>query len=165
MLSYEIVSTGWGHHPISVNERIGQLQGLSENLKQATAVFKSNINPLLIIDIAKLDHVQFVNRIERCVDGKEAVTSSALPDHHNCRFGKWYFGDGQQLCGNLHSFKAIDVPHEKIHRIAKEIVELKNGGDVEQAEKKLLELENISGEIVQMLENVKRESREGGNQS
>lgn len=146
---------------VTINEKISQLQNLSEELKKATSVFKSDIDPLLILDIAKSDHVQFVNRIERCVDGKESVTSAALPDHHNCRFGKWYFSDGQHLCGNSINFKAIDAPHEKIHRVAKEVVDLKNRGDNEQAEKKLAEVESISHEIVQMLEIVKRESKKG----
>ncbi|MDD5286475.1 MAG: methyl-accepting chemotaxis protein [Desulfuromonadaceae bacterium] len=144
---------------VTINEKIRSLQSLSDDLKKATSVFKSEIGPYLILDIAKSDHVQFVNRIERCVDGKEEIASSALPDHHSCRFGKWYFSDGSKLCADSYSFKAIDDPHERIHRIAKEVVDLRNRGEIEQAERKLEEVEQISSEIVELLEKVKIESR------
>lgn len=142
-----------------INDKIRAMHNLSEELKKATMVFKSDTDPLLILDLAKSDHVQFVNRIERCVDGKEDVTSSGLPDHHNCRFGKWYFSEGKARCANSHAFKSIDEPHEKIHRIAKEVVEMKNRGDIDQAEIKLEEVEQISSVIVDLLEKVKSESR------
>jgi methyl-accepting chemotaxis protein len=143
----------------SINAKVRHLLALAEDLKKSTSTFKSEHSPYLMLDTAKHDHVLFVNRIERCLDGTESVQASALPDHTSCRFGKWYFSEGKELCSCSASFKAINEPHERIHRIAKEAVDLYSRGDTHQAEQKLLMVEDISAEIVKMLDKVKGEVR------
>ncbi|MFA7060073.1 MAG: methyl-accepting chemotaxis protein [Pedobacter sp.] len=150
------------HTAVIVNEKINQLQTLSDDLKNSTSIFKTDVSKLLMLDTAKYDHVIFVNRIERCLDGKEQVQSNALPDHTCCRFGKWYFSNGKDLCGTSQTFKTINGPHEMIHRIAKEAVDLFNRGDSARAEEKLTEVENISFDIVNMLDRVKYECKGNG---
>ena len=150
------------HTAVIVNEKINQLQTLSDDLKNSTSIFKTDVSKLLMLDTAKYDHVMFVNRIERCLDGKEQVQSNTLPDHTCCRFGKWYFSNGKDLCGTSPTFKTINAPHEMIHRIAKEVVDLFNRGDSARAEEKLTEVENISFDIVNMLDKVKYECKGDG---
>ncbi|GFE62919.1 methyl-accepting chemotaxis protein [Geobacter sp. AOG2] len=142
-----------------MNSKVEQLQSASEGLKKTAATFKVNESPLLILDTAKSDHVAFVNRIVKCIDNREKIQASSLPDHKNCRFGKWYFSTGQKLCGSSRSFRIMDEPHERIHRIAREAVELHNRGMSEEAERLLEQVEDISVEIVEHLENVKNESK------
>jgi methyl-accepting chemotaxis protein len=122
-------------------------------------MFKTSDNKLLMLDTAKHDHILFVNRIGRCLDGKEQIQSSTLPDHTCCRFGKWYFSDGKALCGSAPSFNAINPPHELIHRIAKEAVDCFNHGDTTKGEEMLTRVEDISSEIVHLLEQVKGECK------
>ena len=143
----------------SVNSKVQQLLDLAELLKQSTAAFKVDTQPMLILDTAKSDHVLFVNRIERCLEGKENIQPDALSDHTSCRFGKWYFSAGKELCSRAPSFQTINAPHERIHRLAKQAVALRNAGDLAQAEQVMQEIEDISGEIVQLLDNVKNECR------
>jgi len=140
-----------------VNGKIAQLQALSEELIESTAVFKTDVAKLLMLDTAKHDHVMFVTRIERCLEGKEQVQSNVLPDHTCCRFGKWYFGEGKDACGGSATFKAVNAPHELIHVLAKQAVDLFNQGDPARAEQKLIEVEDLSFEIVNMLDQVKSE--------
>lgn len=147
------------HTAVIVNEKIQQLQILSDDLKKSTSIFKTDVSKLLMLDTAKYDHVMFVNRIERCLDGKEQVQSNALPDHTCCNFGKWYFSYGKDLCGTSPTFNTINGPHEMIHRIAKEAVDLFYRGDSARAEEKLTEVENLSFDIVNMLDKVKSESK------
>lgn len=142
-----------------MNEKVEHLKETAEHLKNNAMVFKCNVSPLMILDTAKSDHVNFVTRIERCLDGHESVQANTLPDHRNCRFGKWYFSDGQKVCGSSHSFRVIDAPHEKIHRLAKEAVDLYNRGEVVLAEERLAEVEDLSHEVVALLEKVKQETR------
>ena len=142
---------------VAVNKKIRQLMELSEGLKKSTEVFKTDVSPLLMLDTAKYDHVMFVNRIERCLDGHEAVQAGTLPDHTTCRFGKWYLGEGKQLCNQSPSFKTINEPHAQIHRIAAEVVDLYNRGEKALAEEKLCQVEDMSHEIVELLDAVKAE--------
>lgn len=144
----------------SVNNKVQQLLDLSEQLKQSTSAFKVDVQPMLILDTAKSDHVLFVNRIERCLEGKESIQPDSLADHTSCRFGKWYFSAGKELCSRAPSFQVLNGPHERIHRLAKEAVALRNNGNIGQAELVMQDIENLSGEIVQLLDKVKSECRQ-----
>ncbi|WP_333656178.1 CZB domain-containing protein, partial [Dissulfurispira sp.] len=116
-------------------------------------------NELMILDLAKTDHRVFVGKIASCLKGDLALDPSQLPDHHNCRFGKWYFGEGMQMCGNLPSFKAVNDPHVRIHALAKEAVSAHNSGDKLKAERLYKEMENISDQIGSLLDGIKRECK------
>jgi len=140
-----------------VNARVDQLMSISDRLKDTSTAFKVSLNPLAILNVAKQDHILFVNRIARVLDGKEELQAKNLPDHTSCRFGKWYSSEGRQHCSHSHTFGAIDEPHALIHRLAKEAVDLRNRGEAEEAEGKLHQVEELSTRIVSMLEQVKNE--------
>ncbi len=142
-----------------VMHQVNALIKISEELRNYTAGFKTKGSELMILDIAKTDHRIFVGKIASCLKGDLTLDPSQLPDHHNCRFGKWYFGEGMQMCGNLPSFKAIDDPHARIHALAKEAVSACNSGDKAKAERLYKEMENISDQIGSLLDGIKRECR------
>lgn len=145
---------------MTVNNKVQQLLDLAEELKKSTSIFKTDVSPLLMLDTAKSDHVLFVNRIERCLEGKEQIQPEHLTDHTGCRFGKWYFSEGQGLCGSSPSYRTIVEPHEQIHRLAKEAVTLRNRGDYAAADRLMTQVEDISHEIVELLDRVKGECRQ-----
>ena len=142
-----------------VMHQVNALTKISEELRNSTAGFKTKGSELMILDVAKSDHRVFVGKIASCLKGDTSLDPSQLPDHHNCRFGKWYFGEGMQMCGNLSSFKAVDEPHAKIHALAKEAVSACNAGDKLKAERIYKELENISDQIGSFLDGIKRECK------
>ncbi|MCL4456827.1 MAG: methyl-accepting chemotaxis protein [Nitrospirae bacterium] len=140
-----------------VMHQVNALTKISEELRNSTAGFKTKGSALMILDVAKSDHRVFVGKIASCLKGDTSLDPSQLPDHHNCRFGKWYFGDGMQMCGNLSSFKAVDEPHAKIHALAKEAVSACNSGDKSKAEMIYKEMEDLSDQIGSLLDGIKRE--------
>jgi methyl-accepting chemotaxis protein len=142
-----------------VMHQVNTLVRISEELRNSTTGFKTKGSELMILDLAKTDHRVFVGKIGACLKGDASVDPSQLPDHHNCRFGKWYFGEGMQMCGNLPSFRAIDEPHARIHALAKEAVSACNSGDKIKAERLYKEMENISDQIGSLLDGIKRECR------
>ncbi len=140
-----------------VMHQVNALTKISEELRNSTAGLKTKGSELMILDVAKTDHRVFVGKIASCLKGDLTLDPSQLPDHHNCRFGKWYFGEGIQMCGNLSSFKAIDEPHAKIHALAKEAVSACNSGDKSKAERIYKEIEDLSDQIGSLLDGIKRE--------
>jgi methyl-accepting chemotaxis protein len=142
-----------------VMHQVNALTKISEELRNSTAGFKTKGSELMILDVAKTDHRVFVGKIGACLKGDTTLDPSQLPDHHNCRFGKWYFGEGMQMCGNLSSFKAVDEPHAKIHALAKEAVSACNSGDRLKAERIYKEMENLSDQIGSLLDGIKRECK------
>jgi methyl-accepting chemotaxis protein len=142
-----------------VMHEVNTLTSIAEELRTATAGVKTTGSAKIMLDLAKTDHRVFVGKISSCLRGDLPIDPSSLPDHHNCRFGKWYDKDGRDICGNLPSFKAIDNPHEKIHAIAKEAVSAYNAGDRDKAQRLYAEVEEISKQIANMLDAIKAECR------
>lgn len=138
------------------------LSQLAEHLQADVRRFKTAESELFILELAKGDHRRFVDMVEDVVKGYKTMESSALSTHTTCRFGKWYSAEGRQMCGSLPAFRAIDPPHEKIHAIARDAVEAANRGDKDRAETIVREMKQISGQIVNMLDQIGREARTRG---
>lgn len=142
-----------------VMHEVSGLTKTAEELRNSTAGFKTKGNELMILDIAKSDHRVFMSKIDSCLHGNATIDPSQLPDHHACRFGKWYDGEGRDKYSNLPSYKMIGEPHAKIHALAKEALKACASGDKARAESIYKEMENISDQIVSLLDGIKRECR------
>ncbi|BCB95412.1 hypothetical protein JZK55_03340 [Dissulfurispira thermophila] len=142
-----------------VMHEVNTLTNIAEELRTATAGVKTTGSAKIMLDLAKTDHRVFVGKIASCLKGDLPLDAASLPDHHNCRFGKWYDKDGKDVCGNLPSFKAIDNPHEKIHALAKEAVAAYNSGDRDKAQRLYAEVEAVSRQIASLLDAIKSECR------
>jgi chemotaxis signal transduction protein len=88
------------------------------------------------------DHVEWLNELKRCADTGEAFTKATDPSM--CAFGKWYdnLRSNESLLleltrGNT-SAKALidqfDAPHQAIHNIAKQVLQLVSEGRKEDAQ-------------------------------
>ena len=142
---------------VTVMKEIGGLIVATEELRNTTIGFQTKGNQLLILELAKADHQLFVGKIGASIRGDAKLDYSKLADHHTCRFGKWYDSTGKEMCGNLNSFKAIDAPHEKVHRLAKEVGEAHNSGNKDKALILFRDMEQTSKQIVSLLNEIKKE--------
>ncbi|BBA69565.1 methyl-accepting chemotaxis protein [Geobacter sulfurreducens] len=133
------------------------LATLADELQTEVRTFKTSGSELFILELAKKDHGGFVATVEAVLDGRRRMEAGELSTHHTCRFGKWYEGDGRQLCGHLASYKAIYAPHERIHSLARDVVAAVNGGDRDRAARLFPELKELSREIVTRLDDIRRE--------
>ncbi|HET6514298.1 MAG TPA: methyl-accepting chemotaxis protein [Thermodesulfovibrionales bacterium] len=143
-----------------VMHEVNKLAGVADELRNATGGFKTKGSELLILELARTDHRTFMDKIGSCLSGDTRLDPSQLPNHHTCRFGTWYDGEGKEQCGTLVSFKNIGLPHERIHSLAKEAVMDYNRGDRQKAEKIYDEMEQISDQIGSLLDGIKRECRQ-----
>ncbi|MEW6117071.1 MAG: methyl-accepting chemotaxis protein [Nitrospirota bacterium] len=140
-----------------MTHKVNGLTKVADDLRGSTAGFKIKGSELMILDTAKMDHRIFVDRIGACLKGDTMLDPDQLPDHHSCRFGKWYWGEGKEICGELKSFKEVDVPHERIHTLAKEAVTAYRAGNREKAEQCYHEMDSVSNTIVALLDGIKHE--------
>lgn len=140
-----------------VMNEVNVLTKIEEEFRNFTVGFKTEGSELMIFDFAKADHMIFTGKVRAYLNGDVTLDLSQMPDHYNCRLGKWYFGEGMQMCGTLPSFKAIDEPHARIHALAKEAVSAYNAGDKAKAERLCREMEDVSDQIVSLLDEAKRE--------
>jgi methyl-accepting chemotaxis protein len=135
----------------------GNLTKLAEELQETVKRFKTKESDVLMLSVAANDHRIFVNKIRAAVLGDAPIEVNSLPNHHGCRFGKWYDGTGKEVCGHLQTFKAIDTPHERIHALSKEAVAAVNSGNQAKANSLMQEIENVSHTVVSCLEDARTE--------
>ncbi len=126
----------------------GQLTEIIESLRMATMGIKTKSYNRFIFDIAKTDHLVWVEYIVQFLKNKKNLKENELANHYQCRFGKWYYSSDSNEFKNYEVFKQIEEPHKKIHEIGSEIVKLKNQGKSKEAWEKFEELKQIS-EIIQ----------------
>ncbi len=114
------------------------------------------------IEKAKVTHNMWKLKLLKFVEGKGDMDPSELVDHTQCYLGKWYYSVGKEKCGHLESFKDIEPPHIELHKLAREIYELKNAGKVEEATQKLIRVKEVASEVVKNLERLKLECANSG---
>ncbi|MGA7826473.1 MAG: methyl-accepting chemotaxis protein [Geobacteraceae bacterium] len=130
---------------------------LAENLQTDCRTFITEGSGLFILQLAKSDHKAFVDNVEAVLKGKRQQDGASLSTHLTCRFGKWYYNEGRQMCGHLSSFKAIDAPHEQVHTVARKIVDAVNGGNEALAQQLFPQLVDLSKEIGRLLDEMHSE--------
>ncbi|MBI5634166.1 MAG: CZB domain-containing protein [Nitrospirae bacterium] len=142
-----------------VMHEVSSLTKIADELRNSTAGFRTKGSELMILDVAKTDHKLFVGKIAACLKGDITLDAAQLPDHHTCRFGKWYDGEGKSKCGTLQSFRTAEEPHARIHTLAKDVVSAMNAGNRNKAEELFREVDALSSQIGGLLDGIKTECR------
>ncbi len=87
---------------IELNESSNRIVDYSYKMENTTFVI-----------LAKIDHIVYKsNAYTTVITATEVLEVS---DHHSCRLGKWYDGEGQRRFGNTASFKRIPAVHRIVH--------------------------------------------------
>jgi methyl-accepting chemotaxis protein len=107
---------------------------------------------------AKAAHLAWKARLRGFLDGKAALTQKEAVSHKDCVLGKWYYGEGLEQFGHLKEMTDIELPHEEMHAIIKEIITLKEKGDPQAAEEIYNEVGPLSQKIVSLLGQIEQKA-------
>lgn len=142
VLNEETVKTGKVFYDIS--KAVDDIRLFSyEHIKDMTADSQ--------IRVVITDHLIWRWRIYNMLLGYEVLNESTVGTHHTCRLGKWIDALNATDPEVLHLITLITIPHEKIHKIAKEAIVFYNNGDKERAEDCLMHLEENSNKVIDLL--------------
>ena len=109
------------------------------------------------IEKAKIAHNMWKLKLLKFLEGELEMDPSELVDHTQCYLGKWYYSVGKEKCGHLKTFQDIEPPHIELHKLAREIYELKNAGREDEAKQKLIRVKEVAEKIVSNLDKLKTE--------
>ncbi len=127
----------------------GHIHALMEEL----ARFKTNVEGV-DLGAAKSAHLSWKVRLRGYLDGKSSLTLQEAVSHRDCAFGKWYYSEGLQRYARIPEMQEIEAPHEELHALVKQAIELKEAGDVEAAEALYDRVSSISARIVDRLNTI-----------
>ncbi len=105
--------------------------------------------------VAQYDHIDWVRRILRALDGDTPdLDSIELHDHRECRLGRWYYGRGLEHYGHLQEFKDMEAMHREIHHIGPRVLELLAAGDKEAAHAECMALLGLKSKILDYMQSL-----------
>ena len=73
------------------------------------------INDTLFTTVVKVDHIIFKHNAYLTILNENKEGSKAFGDHHSCRLGKWYDGEGKESFGATKAFKDMLSYHATVH--------------------------------------------------
>ncbi len=129
-----------------------QLDEATKSIDDRIAVFAELGTDRALVDIAKNDHIKFKKRIVDTILKRDVWKSNEITDHRSCRLGKWYYGMGKDTFGHLPLFRELEIAHEKVHTISKEILFRNESNDSNQALLQIKDLEKYSGQVISILD-------------
>lgn len=75
-----------------------------------------------------------------------------MPDHHGCRFGKWYDALTDETLKTSDAYRRINDPHLRVHRHGKEALAKFQSGDLPTAVAAAGKMEEASHEVFAALD-------------
>lgn len=141
-----------------VKEMALSFNKFASNAKEFLSLLDRFSDPKMRIGIVKADYVMWLNRIMDLIDTKEiAITSDDLRAD-NSRMGKWYYGDGKEIFGRLDAFRALEMPHNKLHELGLKAYEAAKTGNREMIKQYITESVKLVDEIISILTKLEAEA-------
>jgi len=111
-----------------------------------------NLNDRTLVQVARSDHASFKKRVIDTLVGRGHAKHDDLPDHHGCRFGKWYDGLKDAELRNSAAYRRIEQPHLRVHACGKEALAKFQAGDFEAAVIAADEMDKASDQVFAALD-------------
>jgi methyl-accepting chemotaxis protein len=149
-LSGEVVGCCEGKHHVRFDE------GVRIPHERVEAMARRSLEQ--IIELAKADHLKFVEVLGDAMTGRTVLNPAGLSTHHTCRFGHWYDSVSDPCIGELPAFNDLLEPHRIVHKEAREALKAMAAGDIETAQKRAGEVREASRQVVALLDRLKVEA-------
>ena len=111
-----------------------------------------------------MDHILYKARAYNSIVTAKQVL--AVVDHHGCRLGKWYDGEGKERFGTTSTYAQFTSPHATVHKNANTNMKFLDATDptanilTHRTEifNNFQEMEHASKELFTLMDNMLRES-------
>jgi diguanylate cyclase (GGDEF)-like protein/PAS domain S-box-containing protein len=105
--------------------------------------------------VAEIDHARWMRKLEAFLTDHTNLLNAPAQNHHNCRFGRWYYGPSSQRYAELESYISIESVHAEVHQLGNELIALKKAGEYTLLDARIEELHASSAimtEHIQMIQ-------------
>jgi methyl-accepting chemotaxis protein len=118
---------------------------------------------IALVEAARNDHLQFCRRLNDVLAGRITATPDGLPDHHQCRLGKWYDTVPRPEVRRSPTFAAVARPHAALHDAARRALRQSTAGQSVAAVQSLAAMTQASETLLAVLDRLAGELRVRGN--
>ncbi len=133
-----------------------QLGELANRLQKVVQQFKLAGDEGFDFEVARSAHLAWKARLRAFLDGTSSLSRDQVVSHRHCVLGQWYYGDGLERFGQLPEMRELEQPHEEMHRVIQEVLELKERGDDAGAEAAFARIDALSTRIIELLNRLER---------
>ncbi|OEE40212.1 methyl-accepting chemotaxis protein [Vibrio anguillarum] len=145
-------------------ENAHHLQDKAKVLSQQAIDLRTQLTDFTLSKSKKLDfteiknaHLAWKTKVRSYLNGDHNALDKAVAcDHRCCALGKWYYGKGQSLYSKGSAFKALEPPHVKLHGVIKQVIELKEQGKYDEADRIFEQIEPISLDVVARISDLEK---------
>ena len=92
------------------------------------------------------------------MDGRENLDPKQLASHQTCELGKWIYAEGIAAYAQFPAFQELEKKHKGMHAMVRQVVELKHGGKVQEAEQEFGRVANAAEEVVALITKVEAQA-------
>lgn len=136
---------------------VSDLQDVLRTVRQSGANMTLILQDADLIEMARADHVLWVQRLRAMLLGRERLHETEVNDHTQCRLGRWYYGKARDIYGYLEAFRELEEPHRQIHATASRAVQAWNSGRRREAQQLQQEVIALSNQIVELLKELQED--------
>ncbi len=140
-----------GKNTVSVKEMLDSFNNFSNRAKEFLRLLDGFHDPKLKIGIARADYVLWLLRLTDLIDGKVNlfVPDEFKPD--GSRMGKWYYGEGKDVFGDIQAFRRLELSHKRLHELGQLAFETSKKRERNETEKYINESVKVVDEILEIL--------------
>jgi methyl-accepting chemotaxis protein len=110
------------------------------------------------VGVVKTAHLAWRSRLEAIIGGFSAMRPEEVADHHQCAFGKWFDTEGARNLGMIPAFREVGGHHERIHALARQVVQLMADNRAQEAQNLMREFEAVREQLFAALDRLYLES-------
>jgi len=118
---------------------VAEIRIYADNLTNVSKKLQENIGKFSLgasrfdLGIVKAAHISWRARLEGVLAGRQ-LSVEEVASHKQCAFGKWLYGPEGNVVRDLSQCRKVEAEHEKVHRLARQIVQAQCiDGDREKA--------------------------------
>lgn len=134
-----------------LKEMVSDLQATLGRLRESTGSMKLLLSDSDLLELAKADHILWVQRLHAMLLGRDKIQPEDVADHTKCRLGRWYYGEDRGTLRNDPVFRSLEEPHKFLHARAAEAVTAWNEGNEKEARRGIQEVVATSQDILAIL--------------
>ncbi len=109
------------------NEAAAVFSEKASTLQDIVGNFKIE-SPYFDFEIARISHLQWLDKIEDFLDGKETLSKDEAISHHHCELGKWYDSTGMLSYGHLDQMQKLGDVHKQLHQLINNLISKSDQG-------------------------------------